>query len=140
LTAAWYHTSGTGHLYQGRFKAFAVETDDSVRTVCRYVERNPLRANLVERAEQWRWSSLWRFLHGDAQPRAFLSAWPLSRPAHWVDYVNQPQTEAELEALRRAVQRGCPFGSPSWQKRTATRLALGHTLRPIGRPKKAPLK
>jgi hypothetical protein len=54
---AHYHTAGTGHLYQGRFKAFVVESDEHLATVCRYVERNPLRANLVVRAEQWRWSS-----------------------------------------------------------------------------------
>ncbi|HEV3342013.1 MAG TPA: transposase, partial [Pirellulales bacterium] len=57
---AHYHTSGTGHVYQGRFKAFPIETDEYFYTVVRYVERNPLRANLVARAEDWRWSSLWR--------------------------------------------------------------------------------
>ena len=79
---AHYHTSGTGHIYQGRFKAFPIEADDHFYTVCRYVERNPLRANLVERAEHWRWSSLYRRIYGDDQPRAFLSAWPLPLPKH----------------------------------------------------------
>jgi putative transposase len=77
--------------------------------VGRYVERNPLRANLVPRAEQWRWSSLWRRVHGDEQPRPFLSPWPVPLPADWVERVNQPQTEGELAAVRRSVQRGCPF-------------------------------
>jgi putative transposase len=135
---AHYHTSGTGHIYQGRFKAFAVEDDDHLYAVCRYVERNPLRANLVGAAEQWRWSSLWRRLHGDEQPRALLSPWPLPLPPDWVRHVNTPQSEAELDALRTSVQRGCPFGSPDWQKATASRLGLSHTLRPRGRPKKAP--
>ena len=57
---AHYHTSGTGPLYQGRFKSFPVESDEHFLTVARYVERNALRANLVERAQDWRWSSLWR--------------------------------------------------------------------------------
>ena len=57
---AHYHSAGTGHLYQGRFKAFPVEDDDHFYSVVRYVERNALRAKLVPRAEQWRWSSLWR--------------------------------------------------------------------------------
>jgi putative transposase len=135
---AHYHPSGTGHIYQGRFKAFAVEGDEHVYAVCRYVERNPLRANLVAGAEHWRWSSLWRRLHGDEQPRPFLSPFPLPLPADWPGYVNAPQTEAELEALRRSVQRGCPFGSPAWQQTMAARLGLGHTLRPHGRPKKTP--
>ncbi len=135
---AHYHTSGTGHIYQGRFKSFAVESDESFYAVCRYVERNPLRANLVPRAEHWRWSSLWRRVHGDDQPRSLLCPWPLALPEDWGEYVNAPQTEAELEAVRRSVQRGCPFGPPSWQEQMAARLGLAHTLRPRGRPRKVP--
>src|SRR5262249_26570074 len=135
---AHYHPSATGHIYQGRFKAFAVETDEHLYAVCRYVERNPLRANLVQRAEHWRWSSLGRRIHGDDQPRPFLSAWPVPIPADWVAHVNEPHTEAELDALRRSVQRGCPYGDAGWQRQVAARLGLAHTLRPLGRPKKAP--
>src|SRR5215831_2648062 len=56
---AHYHSEGTGPVYQGRFKSFPVQVDDHFLTVCRYVERNPLRANLVKRAEDWHWSNLW---------------------------------------------------------------------------------
>ena len=49
---SFHKTSGTGALYQGRFKACAVEESEYLQTVLRYVERNPLRANLVERADQ----------------------------------------------------------------------------------------
>ena len=51
------HEIGYGHLYQGRYKCFPVETEDYFYQVVRYVERNALRANLAERAEAWRWSS-----------------------------------------------------------------------------------
>ena len=51
---------GHGHLYQGVYKSFAIEHDDHFYTVCRYVERNALRAALTERAEDWPWSSLWQ--------------------------------------------------------------------------------
>lgn len=87
---AHYHTSGTGHIYQGRFKSFAVETDDHLYAVCRYVERNPLRANLVARAEHWCWGSLWRRVHGDEQPGRLLSPWPVPLPATWVEHVHTP--------------------------------------------------
>ena len=56
---ASHHTTGTGHLYQGRFKAFPIEEDTHLTSVIRYVERNPLRANLCDRAEQWRYGSAW---------------------------------------------------------------------------------
>ena len=51
---------GLGHVYQGRYKSFPVESDAHFWVVARYVERNALRADLVLRAEEWRWSSLWR--------------------------------------------------------------------------------
>src|SRR6476659_2839010 len=70
---AHYHTAGTGPLYQGRFKAFPVQAGDHLSTVCRYVERNALRAGLVKAAEGWRWSSLWHEVHG---PPDWLCPWP----------------------------------------------------------------
>lgn len=70
-----YQTRGGGHLYQGRFKSFPVAADDYFLALCRYVEANPLRAGLVERAEQWQWSGLWRRMHGSGQLR--LSSWPV---------------------------------------------------------------
>ena len=134
---AHYHTSGTERVYQGRFKAFAVETDEYFYTVVRYVERNALRSELVVRAEDWRWSSLWRRERGDADARALLSDWPLPRPARWSTRVNACETQAELEVLRKSVRRGSPLGSPAWQKRIAMRLCVEHSLRPRGRPSKA---
>jgi len=65
-----------------------------------------------------------------------LSEGPEARPHGWLQYVNQPATEAELEAWRRSVVRGAPYGSDSWQRRTAKRLGLESTLRPRGRPAK----
>jgi putative transposase len=132
---AHYHTSGTGHLYQGRFKAFPIQEDDHLYTVLRYVERNPLRAGLVPRAESWRWSSLGRGA-GAGVADLHLHPWPVPRPRDWVEHVNRPETEAELEAVRRSVVRGQPFGGDDWQRQTAARLGLDFTLRPRGRPKK----
>src|SRR5437588_9728660 len=108
---AHYHTGGTGHIYQGRFKSFPVETDEHLYTVLRYVERNALRANLVARAEDWRWGSLWRRHGGGAQAAALMHPWPVPVPENWVALVNEPQTEAELTAVRGAVLRSSPFGS-----------------------------
>jgi REP-associated tyrosine transposase len=137
-TMRWHthhRTLGSGHLYQGRFKAFPIQEDEHLYTVLRYVERNALRAGLVRRAEAWRWSSLWHRLQQQA-PEDRLSAWPVRLLRDWVAHVNRPQTEMEVEALRVAVNRGSPFGSETWQKQTAKRLGLDYTLRHRGRPKK----
>ena len=138
-TQRWHahrHSTGSGHLYQGRFKSFPLQDDEHFYTVCRYVERNALRANVVKRAEDWRWGSLYRWQHGTAKEKALLAAWPLRRLTNWVQEVNAPQTEAELAALRRAVNRGCPFGEAFWSEHVVRRLGLESTLRPQGRPKK----
>jgi putative transposase len=131
---AFHHTAGTGHLYQGRFKSFPIQEDAHLLDVIRYVERNPSRANLVQRAEQWRWSSLWRRERGTEKERSVLSEWPVPEPRDWVEQVNRPETEAELEALRRSAQRGTPFGEATWVVETARALRLERTLRPPGRP------
>jgi putative transposase len=129
---------GEGHLYQGRYKSFPIQTDTYFQTVIRYVERNPLRAGLVARAEQWKWSSL-----GQASPDGPipLSPWPLPGPTvenrqRWIDWVNGAQTEGELHALRTCATRGRPFGDPVWAEQVASRLDLTVTLRPRGRPRK----
>ena len=116
-------------------KSFPVQTDEHFLAVARYVERNPLRAKLVERAEEWRWSSLWRRSQGDPQHVAFLSEWPVVRPRNWVARTNRPETATELEVLRCSVQRGRPFGNETWVQRMTKRFGLESTLRPRGRPK-----
>lgn len=131
---AHYHTSGEGHVYQGRFKSFPVQDDSHFLTVCRYVERNALRAGLVTRAEARRWGSLWRWLQPVEPDPALLSAWPIPRLPNWVAKVNEALTDPELAALRRSAQRGSPFGMPSWTVATVERLGLSSTLRPRGRP------
>ena len=68
----YYNMVGYGHLYQGRFKSFPVETDDYFYQVNRYVERNALRANLVSKADQWQWGSLWIRQFGSAEYQSML--------------------------------------------------------------------
>ena len=68
-TQRWHahrRSTGSDHLYQGRFKSFPVQDDDHFLTLCRYVERYALRVKLVKRAEDWRWSSLYRWPSGTA--------------------------------------------------------------------------
>jgi len=138
-TQRWHahrHSTGNGHLYQGRFKSFPVQDDEHFLAVCRYVERNALRANLVRRAEDWRWGSLHRWLRGSDQEKTLLAAWPLPRLPGWVEEVNAPPTEVELEALQRSVNRSCPFGEEAWCDSVVAKFGLESTIRPQGRPKK----
>ena len=134
---AHYHSAGTGPLYQGRFKSFPIERDEHLLTVLRYVERNPLRAKMVERAEDWRWSSLGLRRLADV-PKWLLPGdrWPLRRRDDWLAWVNRSQTMKEVDAIRVCVKRGRPYGSDRWIAKTAAALSLQSTLRPRGRPGK----
>ena len=132
---AHHQTGGTGHLYQGRFKAFPIESVDYLLAVLRYVERNALRASLCDRAEDWNYSSLWRMVHGNADSRQILARWPIPKPRDWLRFVNQHQNETELKAIRNSLIKGCPYGSDKFVRQSAVRLHLTHTLRPRGRPK-----
>jgi putative transposase len=129
-----HNTVGRGHLYQGRFKSFPVEEDSHFLAVCRYVERNSLKANAVKRAEDWRWGSLWARRRGSEELKAILNDWPVARPPKWVALVNEPMTEEEVEAVQVCIARNRPFGDASWQEVQAKRLGLTHTLRNEGRP------
>ncbi len=132
----WHHAKyeTTGRLWQGRFKAFAIQADQHLLTVMRYVERNALRAKLVDRAEDWQWGSLaWRRSRGGlvlAQPPAPL-------PAYWRQLVNEPQTAAEIAEIRTCVNRQRPFGAEEWVATQAKALGVDQSLAPIGRPRKS---
>ena len=131
-----HKTVGCGHLYQGRFKSFPVQTDEHFLGVCRYVERNALSAGLARRAEDWPWSSLHVRSRREHPLHALLSEWPVRRPRNWVDAVNEALTPRELEALQTCMARSRPYGGSIWQTGTCARLGLEHTLRPEGRPRK----
>ncbi len=131
-----HRTVGYGHLYQGRFKSFPVQSDEHLLTVLRYIERIPVGAGLVARAEHWRWSGLWARMHGEDAIKAILAPWPVERPVDWTDRVNAPLSAKELGRVRVSIARGRPFGEDEWVKRTASELRLEHTIRPEGRPPK----
>ena len=133
---AHYKTRGTGHLHQGRFKSFPIQTDGHLLTVMRYVERNPVCAKFVELAEDWQWSSAYaRFQRADERRWLAIPDDP-PLPRNWRSWVNKVETEAELNSLRRSVKRGLPFGDDQWIGSSAVRLGLETTTRPRGRPKK----
>ncbi len=127
---AWRQTTGTGHVYQGRFKAFPVSCDTHFLTLCRYVERNAMRASLVPRAGDWPWSSLAQ--HNGQPSPVVLDDWPVARPPDWNDLV-QLDVRDETDEVRQALCRSAPYGPAEWRDRMAAQLGLAPTLAPFGR-------
>lgn len=129
---------GYGHLYQGRYKSFPVQKDEHFLTLCRYVERNALRAKLVKKAQDWRWSSGWIRKNGSEKQKKILSTWPIPKPKDYESWINTtlPHEESDLDDVRGAIMRGKPFGDEIWVSKKVKELGLESTLNPRGRPKK----
>jgi len=133
-----YKTIGYGHVYQGRYKSFPVQKDNHFLQLCRYVERNPLRAGLVEKAQDWKYSSLHIRKKGTKEQKSLLSEWPVQTTKHYLTWVNTLlKDEGEkLKNIRHSIQKGKPFGNDSWVKTIVKKLNILSTLRKRGRPKK----
>ena len=123
-------TTGLGHVYQDRFRNFMVQNDAHLFRVLRYVEANPVRAGIVGRAEDYRWSSLSRRITPDG--RQYLANWPVPRPQNWCEYVNTGIDQHELEALRFCARRGAPYGDEAWVEAAVEAYGLEHTIRKPG--------
>ena len=128
-----------GRLWQGRFFSCPLD-EEHLWTAVRYVERNPLRAGLVEEAEAYRWSSA--AAHCGLRPDAVLSD-PCELtgslpPKKWRQWLREPW-EAEdrcAKRLRRCTQTGRPAGGDGFVARLEG--LVGRMLRPqkVGRPNK----
>lgn len=135
-TQRWHtknKTIGTGHLYQGRYKSFLIQGDKHLLTVIRYVERNPLRAKLVKKAENWGFSSLARRLLNNLKKQKLLVEWPIEVPRDYLAFVNTAISEDEEGTIRYSVNRGRPFGYTQWTEKIITKFKLEATIRHRGR-------
>lgn len=130
------HTTGTGPLYQGRYKSFIVENKQHLLTVIKYIERNPVRAKLVKRCEEWKWGSAYTRTQGSMEQRTVLCAPPVALPKRYVSWINEPENKDILDELRRSVLRGVPFGDTAWVNHMIQTHHLVSTVRSQGRPKK----
>ena len=126
-----------GHLWQGRF--FSSPLDEAyLWAALRYVERNPVRARLVRRAEAYAWSSA--AAHCGRRADAVLSASPVWRArlaavADWSGWLAEGDEAEELAVLRRNVDKGLPCGSEAFIDRLEARADRPLRFRPIGRPR-----
>ncbi len=94
-------TRGHGHVYQDRFKSVLVDTDTQYLTLVRYIEANPLVSGLVQRAEEWPWSSLVERLNGR---RRIIDDGPLTLPDDWSEIVNARWPADEIDLARHTFE------------------------------------
>ncbi len=137
-TRRWHtqkRTVGQGHLYQGRYKSFLCQNDNHFLTLVKYVEQNALKAKLVKRAEDWRWSSIWRIVNGTKKQRKLLSPWLIPNPKNYLSWINEILNKEKEEIIEKSIIKSNPYGLDLWVKKIVKKFNLEQTLRKVGRPK-----
>ncbi len=138
-TQRWHAAHGTvgiGHVYQGRFKSFPVQSNEHYLTVLRYIESNPLRAKIVKNSRDWEYSSL-AIRNGADKESLKINCGPVKLPDRWNRLVNVLPGENVDAAIDNCVKRGCPYGNDKWKETITQKLGLQITMRPRGRPRKS---
>ena len=127
-----------GHVWQGRYFSSALD-DDYLWAAMRYVERNPIRAKMVRKAENYRWSSAgW---HCGLRPDPLLTTKPTWRRqfegiGDWSAWLAEGDEPEKLGVLRRNVDKGLPCGSEKFIQKLEKLTGRALQYRPRGRPRK----
>ena len=124
----------TGHLWQGRFGSVVMDEEHLAQAV-RYVSMNPVRAKMVERAEEWRWSSVGAHLAG--QDDDLVKVAPvLERYGDFAKFLSQDDALSDaFRSLRQSETTGRPLGNDDWMDRVSS--MVGKDLKPKKRGPKA---
>ena len=128
-------TTGTGPLYQGRYKSFIIQSDAHLHAVIKYTERNAVRAGLVGSVEDWKWGSAWIRTFGNEKQKRLICEGPTPLSKDYWTWVNTEDKEDTVKRLRTSVNKGTPFGTDDWVTAMVETHHLGATLRGTGRPK-----
>jgi putative transposase len=127
----------TGHLWQGRFFSSALD-DSHTHSAIRYVERNPVEAGMVERAEYYVWSSA-------AHHCGLVENKALSHRSNkltgiteneWSDWLMLAENKAIIDVLERNIEKGLPCGADDFIDKLETTSKSTLRYRPQGRPVK----
>jgi putative transposase len=123
-----------GHLWQNRFFACALGASHLWAALA-YVERNPVRAGIVERAADYPWSSAAAHLTGtDGYGVLDMEGWQREGPTDWKVHLNIEDPE-QIATLRTCTYAGRPFGDKNFVTELGERFGRQWTR---GRPRKEP--
>lgn len=127
-----------GHLWQGRFYSCVLDESHLI-LAARYIERNPVRAGIIEKPWQWFWSSA--IEHIDRKAMGIIKLGNLLEiigmsHSSWKEYIDKQEEEGLLQHIRKYTIKGCPLGTSAFVEKLE--LETGRRLRalPVGRPKK----
>ena len=129
-------TIGYGHIYQGRYKSFLVDSDDYLKTLLLYVEQNPLRAGLVNNLKKWKWGSYFLRNYGNEEQKKLLSSHYYQTTKSYDENINIKLKKEVTELIAHSIDKSKPFGSKAWVDKIIEKFDLRSVVRGRGRPKK----
>lgn len=128
----------TGHLWQGRFYSCVLDETHLI-VAARYIERNPVRANIIEKPWQWKWSSA--LAHINKEEKSSLKLTDLFKIIDmsydsWKQYIDSKEDKKELDNIRTHTLTGRPLGTMTFIEELEKRFDRRLVALPKGRPKK----
>ena len=136
----------SGHIWEGRFRAFPIQPDEHLLTVLRFVEQNPLWLKELKAAQARAVALVVGRQESDRRGAGRAGTSPdrsrarAPRPGTGCSRSSSRLTAEELAMVRHSIIRGTPFGDPKWVQRIVAKLGLESTVRPRGRPRKTPVE
>jgi putative transposase len=124
----------SGHLWQGRYKSFIVQEDNYLLMLLKYVEANPLRAKIVKDAIDYKYSSTYNRIN---DTKDIIDNPPINLPKNWNEFINEKESQVNLDIIRNSINRQAPLGAKNWQEKIVKEYGLESTINPRGRPKKS---
>lgn len=124
----------TGHLWKGRFQSCLLD-DPSCFEEIRFIENNPVRAGLVERPEEYPWSSARGHLIGETDP-ILSKVFPFAKTMNWSEYLKADVNERILDRIRQRIKTGRPAGEEKFVHELEKILGRRLEALPRGRPPK----
>ncbi len=133
----------SGSLWEGRFKSSPIQASEYLLSCCRYVDMKPVRLGLVDKPDQYSWSSC-KYKMGteilgwlDMDPfYQSLGRTRVQRSIRYEEWLNAPVTEKEMNTIRYAVRRGQVTANPKYTEILSERFGRNLSLRGPGRPRK----
>jgi putative transposase len=124
-----------GHLWQGRFYS-CILGDEHLKTTARYVERNPVRAKIVKKAEQWAWSSAKANMDegvGEISITGMRGYFDISGK-DWKDYIKEKDAVGFIDEIRKATNMSRAMGTEAFIGKLEKKLGVSLRLISQGRP------
>lgn len=125
----------SGHLWQGRFYSTILD-EPHVYAAVKYVETNPVRAGIVKKAEDYRWSSTRAHTSGSQDGIVSGRCYVLEEIRDWRDYLREKEDKTMVERIRKCSLTGRPCGDESFIRKLERRFARRLKALPYGRPRK----